>query len=60
MQGLCAMTGYETQEWGDLFVAAAGAGAVLTGLIFVAVSVNIRPILDADKQGGGGFLRPTP
>jgi hypothetical protein len=47
------MTAHETQDWGDLFVAAAGAGAVLTGLIFVAVSVNIRPILDADKETGG-------
>lgn len=50
------MTGYSTEGWSDLFVAAAGAGAVLTGLIFVAVSVNIGAVLDADKRSGGNFL----
>jgi hypothetical protein len=37
------MTGYSIEGWGDLFVAIAGAGAVLTGLIFVAVR---RGLLD--------------
>jgi len=32
-------------EWTDLFVAAAGASAALTGLVFVAVSINIQEIL---------------
>jgi hypothetical protein len=50
------MTGYTTENWGDLFLAAAGATAALSGLIFVAVSVNIRPVLEADKKSGGNFL----
>ena len=50
------MTAYGTDGWSDLFVAAAGAGAVLTGLIFVAVSVNIRAVLDAETESGGDFL----
>lgn len=50
------MNGYSTEAWGDLFVAAAGAGAVLTGLIFVAVSVNIGAVLEADRRSGENFL----
>jgi hypothetical protein len=50
------MTGYSIDGWGDLFVATAGAGAVLTGLIFVAVSVNIGAVLEADKRSGENFL----
>jgi modulator of FtsH protease len=33
-------------EWSDLFVAAAGASAALAGLVFVSVSINLRPIVD--------------
>jgi modulator of FtsH protease len=33
-------------EWSDLFVAAAGASAALAGLVFVAVSINIGPIVE--------------
>jgi len=36
-------------EWSDLFVAAAGASAALAGLVFVAVSINLEPIV----QGPG-------
>jgi hypothetical protein len=36
---------YSSPEWHDLFVATAGASAALTGLVFVAVSVNIERIL---------------
>ena len=36
---------YSSPEWHDLFVATAGACAALTGLVFVAVSVNIERIL---------------
>ncbi len=38
-------TAYSVQEWSELFVASAGASAALTGLLFVAVSVNIERIL---------------
>jgi hypothetical protein len=33
-----------------------GATAALSGLIFVAVSVNIQAIIEADKRAGGNFL----
>jgi hypothetical protein len=56
MAGFPTVTGYTTEGWGDFFLAAAGATAALSGLIFVAVSVNIRPVLEADKRSGGNFL----
>ena len=39
------MAAYDASEWSDLFVASAGAGAALAGLVFVAVSINIDRIL---------------
>jgi hypothetical protein len=39
------LTAYTPSEWSDLFVAAAGASAALTGLVFVAVSINLERIL---------------
>jgi modulator of FtsH protease len=36
---------YDPTEWKDLFVAVAGASAALTGLLFVAVSINLERIL---------------
>jgi modulator of FtsH protease len=47
---------YTTEGWGDLFLAAAGATAALSGLIFVGLSVNIRTVLAADKREGQNFL----
>lgn len=39
------MAAYDVEPWSDLLVAAAGAGAALAGLVFVAVSINIEAIL---------------
>jgi hypothetical protein len=50
------MNGYSTEGWGELFLAAAGATAALSGLIFVGLSVNIRTVLDIDKSVGHNFL----
>jgi modulator of FtsH protease len=43
------MTSYQPADWHDLFVASAGAAAALTGLIFVAVSINLAEVL-ADRR----------
>lgn len=39
------MFAYDPTEWRELFVASAGAGAALAGLVFVAVSINLERIL---------------
>ena len=39
------MTAYQPAAWHDLFVTAGGSAAALTGLIFVAVSINLREII---------------
>jgi modulator of FtsH protease len=39
------LAAYDPEQWTDLFVAVAGAGAALAGLVFVAVSINIERIL---------------
>jgi modulator of FtsH protease len=37
--------GYQPAQWHDLFAAIASAAAALAGLLFVAVSLNLRQIL---------------
>ena len=39
------MTGLDPTQWHDLFVAEAGAAAALAGLLFVAISINLKQIL---------------
>jgi modulator of FtsH protease len=39
------MSAYQPEQWHDMFVAMAGAAAALTGLIFVAVSINLEQVL---------------
>jgi len=49
MSALAAATGvaYDQEPWHDLYVAIAGAAGALIGLLFVAVSINLREILKA-------------
>jgi hypothetical protein len=50
------VTGYSTEGWGELFVAAAGATAALSGLIFVGLSVNIQEVLEIERRDGSNYL----
>ncbi len=46
------MNAYEAAAWSDFAVAVAGVGAVLAGLVFVAVSVNLESILAGSRLAG--------
>ena len=39
------MTAYAAGRWTDFAVAAAGTAATLAGLVFVAVSINLRQLM---------------
>ncbi len=42
------------EEWNDFFLAAAGAAAVLAGLVFVGVSINLDMIMSNPTYGLAG------
>jgi hypothetical protein len=46
------MTAYDAHEWVEFGVAIAGAAAVLTGLVFVAVSINLEKVLEVHGLPG--------
>src|SRR5271154_4055503 len=48
--------GYDPEAWHDFFIAAAGAAAALSGLIFVAVSINLSAILAEEHKIGSTYL----
>ena len=44
----------QVDEWHDFFLAAAGAAAVLAGLVFVGVSINLDTIMSNPGYGLAG------
>jgi hypothetical protein len=47
---------YDAEAWHELFICAGGAAAALSGLIFVAVSINLREILEVETKVGSSYL----
>jgi hypothetical protein len=54
---LADVTANETAECRVLFLASAGASAALAGLVFVAVSINVRRILGFEGCPNGPTRR---
>jgi hypothetical protein len=48
------MSAYDPHAWAEFGVAAAGAAAVLAGLVFVAVSINLERVLTVPGLPGRG------
>jgi hypothetical protein len=48
--------GYSTVGWEEFFLCAGGATAALSGLIFVALSINVGKVLELDTREGQNFL----
>jgi hypothetical protein len=46
------MSGYDPHEWIEFGVAIAGAAAVLTGLVFISVSINLDKVLQVHGLPG--------
>ncbi len=46
------MYAYHASSWGSFFVAETGASAALAGLLFVAMSINLRRILEFPSLPG--------
>jgi hypothetical protein len=46
-------------DWHDFLLALAGAAGVLTGLVFVGVSINLEKIMSQPGFGLPGNLRTT-
>lgn len=43
------MNGYQVDQWHEFAVAIVGASATLTGLLFVAISINLDRILEFER-----------
>lgn len=46
------MSGFNLDTWHDFFAAQAAAGAALAGLVFVAISINLKNVLSSKAVSG--------